>query len=53
MTTQVEERIRQRAIEREAVEALRRECRDQDEVNALLWAMVKSLREAKSETAVQ
>jgi hypothetical protein len=44
-------RIELAANEKRALEALREVCRDQEEVNALLWAMVNSVQTAKA-TAV-
>jgi hypothetical protein len=45
----VTHRLEQRAVEARALAALRQECAGQDEVNALLWAMVASLKAAKKD----
>lgn len=45
----VSERIELRKIEKRAVEALRDLCRDQEEVNSLLWAMVQSIQQAQQD----
>lgn len=47
----VSQRIAARQVEARALEALRAVCRDQEEVNALLWAMVRSVHEARKSSA--
>lgn len=45
----ISEKLESRAIAERALEALRAECADQNQMNELLWAMVKSLRDAKAQ----